>query len=280
MFPQYIHTVTLPDDLLVHVDHIHDTLTPPPSSRAIEHLFLNQHPSPSIQYIRSHPFWKEMLCTRDGVDILPIPEMDELYHTYDASDLTPDLGTYGNFAPHVDGMFPLPGFAVYRVLVPLTSHNTITQTCLQQDNTCLHLNRGQVFAFDFNRTKHWVQSTSSSDTPIPRTLLKLHFLVYDEKCPDWYVQWMRFVHIQYLNVSRYIMRTGTNPSTFYEYFIGVFAKYFTILGNHPVYRPLLLVYLLTTLVLLPVRFWYGLGMAGLLLFSWVGYTVYVYTGGH
>jgi hypothetical protein len=57
---------------------------------------------------------------------------------------------------------------------------------------------------------------------MPRYLLKLHFVVC-ENCnePEWKIHLFKNAHIVYENITRYVMDGGTDPESWYDFFLGM-----------------------------------------------------------
>ena len=87
-----------------------------------------------------------------------------------------------------------------------------------------NLNKGDYILFDFDRTAHQVIKHKESN--IPRILLKLHYIVYDNSNSEEYVKFIKKIYLLYDCITRYIMDTGTDPETFYEFFLGLLCHFF------------------------------------------------------
>jgi hypothetical protein len=155
-------------------------------------------------------------------------EMDELYYSNPSDMKSTNLyGASGNFHIHRDCIFDFHGIQVYRVLIGLTDGNTSTVTYFNSHEVGHKLNKGDYIVFDFDRTPHQVIKEASDRQP--RILLKLHFLVIDPSSKSIWRRNATFLHwlyTRYEYITRYVMDTGTDPTTLYEFFWGVFCQWY------------------------------------------------------
>jgi hypothetical protein len=193
------------------------------------HLWFEEMP-PSLQkavgLLQWLPLWKGLGV--EGAHIESLREMDELYYSNPSDMKTTNLyGASGNFQIHRDCIFDFHGIRVYRALIGLTDGNTRTVTYFNHYDVGHKLNKGDYIVFDFDRTAH--QVIKEAPERQPRILLKLHFLVIDPSSKSVWKNSPVFLHwlyTQYEYVTRYVMDTGTDPKTFYEFFWGVFCQWY------------------------------------------------------
>lgn len=275
----YIHQHRLPDDLLQLADRLKsltDLQLSAHSKQKFTHHFFTHNSSQLMKdvtnQIRRHPIFEQLLCRDARCTITGVPSMDEVYVSNLSSAKTkkPLYGAYGNVHLHVDGAFPIPGAVFYRVLVPLTSGNDTVKTCFDEDGVCVLLNRGNMLAFDFDRTRHYVDvGNNDHGKPTYRMMLKLHFLVCKAGCTNDYASFLNDLHVVYEQVTRYMMATGTDPKTYYQYMFGVLSMYLTIITNN---TPLLTMFCLVILAILVLcvwrPLWGAIGLGGLLV-TWL-----------
>jgi hypothetical protein len=197
--------------------------------------------------------------------IFPIDDMNELYYSrVTQADLDGDLfGATSNFIPHRDMYFTIqPGIRVYRVLIGISEKNDTVSTVFDVYGAKKKLNRGDYITFDFSKTTHHVEvdqktthhvevdqktthhvevdqktthhvevdqkSNDAQNKPNGRIMLKLHYVVSepDQKFSDTYIHFIKWLHVQYEYITRYIMKTGTNPQTYYQFFVGLLSQSF------------------------------------------------------
>lgn len=175
--------------------------------------------------IRDSSFWKSLFCKENEKScvIEPITEMDELYYSNTPNDLHKRniYAAVGNYRLHID-FISFPGIIVNRVLVGMTP-NKKTSTVFPQKKIFHKLNTNDFVGFDFGREWHKVEKDKdkeSNDNDY-RIMAKLHFIVC-KKCYNKtiYFKIVKLIHVIYIYVSRYILKTGTNPKNLYQFTVG------------------------------------------------------------
>lgn len=87
------------------------------------------------------------------------------------------------------------------------------------------INKNDYIIFDFSRTSHQVIKENQIITP--RLLLKIHFIVCDNcNYNRYHINFLKNYFIAYARTTRYILNTGTDPETYYQFFIGILCEYF------------------------------------------------------
>jgi hypothetical protein len=187
-----------------------------------------------VEKFQKNEVWQELCTTGRSCSVINVHEMDELYYSKAPPKKRKDLLLYGatsNFDPHVDGSFNFPGMHFYRVLIGLTPGNEKVETRFLKLDVNHKIQENDYIVFDFDKAQHQVinhKSESDTDTKY-RIILKLHFLVCDNcQVNSLYMQSVKQSYIAYENVTRYVMQTGTDPKTPYEFFMGLLC----ILGNN------------------------------------------------
>ena len=185
-----------------------------------------------VRNIRNNPVWRGMCDMSNRCIFGAVNEMDELYYSNPARMGIGRrrgrlFGATSNFREHRDCVFRFGGIRFYRVLVGLTDGNCSVVTRFPKLNISHRINRNDYVVFDFDRSTHEVFKTKS--VAKPRMLLKLHFIVCEECTSPAYVRAVKRLYICYEGITRYIMHTGTDPETYYEFFCGVMCEW----GLHP-----------------------------------------------
>jgi hypothetical protein len=82
-------------------------------------------------------------------------------------------------------------------------------------------------AFDYNKTRHEVIKNSSEENDKEfRIMLKLHFIVEKGKLDPRYVSMVKKLFIYQFRISRYLMKISKDPTTFYQFFVGLACQYY------------------------------------------------------
>ncbi len=223
----YFGAGKVPHDLAASLPHIATefaAMIPPRNACDMTfHAWYHDFP-PHLQAlvdgVRAHAFWGGVRGSARAM--VSVAAMDELYYSVTPNKHTRGMlyGATGNYDLHVDGMFSFPGIRFYRVLIGLTHGNTTVETSFPGVGASVHINAGDYVVFDFDKARHRV--TSHSESPSPRMLLKLHFCVSDTSAADSaYVQTVCSAYRTYEGITRYIMQTGTNPVTLYQFVLGL-----------------------------------------------------------
>lgn len=209
-----------------------------------------------IEEIQKHPFWKGLCGCKKGCVMKNLSEMDELYYSRAPRDNKSSGMLYGassNYGLHVDGIFHFPGIRFYRVLIGLTPNDTV-ETRFPNLERSVYIRTNKYVIFDFDRAQHEVinhnrEKSDISEKEDPyRIMLKLHFCVCDG-CEEnsAYFQWVSQCYLWFEKITRYIMQTGTNPQTPYQYFIGFSCQLWIF------HRWLVYLFMLMTIVYLLLR---------------------------
>lgn len=187
------------------------------------HIWFQDMPQPlqtTVQEIEKNPFWKDLMEPHGEME--NIQEMDELYYSKTPiSDKRGILyGATSNYDLHRDGIFWFPHVEFYRVLIGLTDGNKNVETVFPNLDISRYINKHDYVVFDFDKASHKVLNHSKkNDTH--RVILKLHFCVFTKKVHPCYRNFVCQTYILYEKITRYFMQTGTNPSTYYQFLIGL-----------------------------------------------------------
>jgi len=210
----------------------------PDKNLSTYHTWYDELP-PSIKdklnKIKSHNFWTK-LCVGKKCVRIAVNEMDELYYSNFkktsntiSNSISKNLyGATGNIVIHKDchEVCSFNTISLYRILIGLTNDNTNIITKFNNFNAETKINSGDYAIFDFSRTTHQVIK-ENQDIQTPRILLKLHFMICEDcEYSKPYLQFLKSYFIAYDNITRYILKTGTDPKTFYQFFIGLLTQFF------------------------------------------------------
>lgn len=204
--------------------------------------FQDMHPhlQSVIQEIAQDAFWTDLMGEQGQME--NIQEMDELYYSK-----TPLLeqrgilyGATGNYDLHKDGIFRFPHVEFYRVLIGLTDGNKKVETVFPILQESIYINKNDYIVFDFDKASHQVLNYSK-DNNQHRVILKLHFCVFTKKVHPCYRNFVCQCYILYEKITRYFMQTGTNPSTYYQFLIGLIC-YSTVKAPYLLYTFVLLLF--------------------------------------
>lgn len=186
-----------------------------------------------VSSLAQDPVWGGVcgsLTAGDGAGrcvVRNIDDMDELY--FSRAPLSRNRGVlYGatsNYDLHVDGCFRFPGIRVYRVLIGLSDGNTEVETVFPSVpawDARQMLNKNGFIIFDFDRTPHVVVNHAIKDTGKYRTMLKLHFCACHicDGSSTRYLDAVTSAYVTFERITRYVMQTGTDPETLYEFLLG------------------------------------------------------------
>jgi len=200
----------------------------------------------SVNKIQNDPFWGKLCDGTDKCTNQNVKEMDELYYSNPKHKTNENLyGATTNIDIHKDCFFNFNGVRLYRILIGLTDGNESVETYFNHFDKGQKINTGDYVIFDFGKTTHQVIKDSDKPTD-KRILLKMHFIVC-EKCKysKDYVNNVKNCYVIFEKITRYFMKTGTDPSTFYQFFIGLLCQY----SNSP-YLPYALLFLLSIILFL------------------------------
>jgi len=230
----------LSDNRLNHIATEYLDLLVPDVSATTHHTYytdLSGSLRSDFERIQNSEFWQGL---RQGAFADPdsfavilrnMVEMNEIYYSNPKPNFVagPLYGAAANLIPHRDCiLFSFPGIRVYRVIIGATDGNHDTVTEFITHGVERRLNKGDYMVFDFDRTLHQVRKTGQ--TPTPRVLLKLHFLVCDKQFANlpflWiYVKFAYWCYVAYYRVARYTEQLGTDPKTFAGFFFGILWEY-------------------------------------------------------
>lgn len=229
-------TGTIPEDLKQYTESLRVMFYKQvPENKKKEmtyHIWYDQFPDEIKQIvnnIQSHNFWKSLCLGGSQCTFINLSQMDELYYSKAPYKKNKGIlyGASTNYDVHVDGIFRFPGIRFYRVLIGLTENENV-ETHFPRLEQSKYINTNDYVIFDFDRAQHKVINHSSDDVKY-RILLKLHFCVCD-RCTSHNSSYFKMVcnmYIWYEYVTRYIMKTGTNPETYYQFFWGLLAYIFS-----------------------------------------------------
>ena len=177
--------------------------------------------------IQQNKFWDKLCDGSEKCIKINAHEMDELYYSNPKNNLE-KINLYGassNYDIHQDCIYNFNGIKFYRVLVGLTDGNDNIITYFNNLDVGHKINSGDYVVFDFDKTTHQVIKDKQQLTP--RILLKIHYIVCENcKYSRAYVENIKQMYLYYEFITRYIMKTGTDPETFYEFFMGLCCQYF------------------------------------------------------
>jgi hypothetical protein len=181
-----------------------------------------------ILEIKENEIWDNICDRSENCIKLSVIEMDELYYSNPKKNITNInlYGASGNYKIHRDCIYNFQGIKFYRVLIGLSDGNDNVVTYFNNLNIGHKINNGDYIIFDFDKTTHQVYKEKDNNTP--RFLLKLHYIVCENcKYSKEYVENIKQMYIYYEYITRYIMQTGTDPETLYEFFYGIMSEIFT-----------------------------------------------------
>ena len=208
----------------------------PDKNVSTHHLWYNDMPPNiklNIENIQKHKFWNKLCDSSPNCIKINVNEMDELYYSNFKktanNTLTENLyGTTGNIVVHKDchSICSFNNAVLYRIIIGLTDDNDNIITQFSNLDIGHKINSGDYILFDFSRTTHQVIKENQS-IQTPRILLKLHFLVCEDcKYSNTYINFLKKYFINYDIITRYLLKNGTDPKTFYQFFIGLLCQYF------------------------------------------------------
>jgi len=222
----------LPSDLLDILEDIRDeyySLIPNKDSSTY-HTWYNDMPKTiksKVKQIQNNDFWNKLCDGSDKCIKINANEMDELYYSNPKNNLN-KINLYGaasNYDIHKDCVYNFDGIKFYRVIIGLTNGNDNIITYFNNLKVGHKINSGDYIVFDFDKSTHQVIKDKQELTP--RILLKLHYIVC-ENCnySNEYIENIKKRYLYYEFITRYIMKTGTDPETYYEFFMGLICQYF------------------------------------------------------
>jgi len=258
----------IPDDLKEYTSYVgsefYSIIPPEKKQNMTYHKWYNDLPlqlKEHVNIIQKHPFWKQVCRTGDTCAIKNITGMDEIYYSKTPKGEKRGMlyGAAGNYDLHVDGVFRFPGIRFYRILIGLTKNNTTVETSFPRLKSSTYINKDDFIVFDFDRAQHKVINHATESEDEYRILLKLHFCVCDKCTIDSsYFDFVCKMYVTYEEITRYIMQTGTNPATWYQFFLGLLAWLATTFPLITwMYISLLVLYFVCLLLRLPFAYVIG-----------------------
>lgn len=161
---------------------------------------------------------KNMFCSLFSpiyYDILPIPEMNEIYVTGEERKEDPIQSDRVFFISHIDGPFMwVPFVSVYRCLIGVNENKKIT-THFPANYQNYKVNKGDFLAFDFNREIHYITSNNNTFQTEPRITLKAHYCIYPKWC-GWLGRFMYTANAKYNQIFRYLFLKTIKPETWID----------------------------------------------------------------
>lgn len=221
----------LPDEFRATLDKIANEYYAlvPDKNVSTHHMWYNDIPpsiKQNIETIQKSDFWNKLCDGTDKCIKINAYEMDELYYSNPQNNLdkTNLYGAKSNYDIHRDCLFRFNGIKFYRVIIGLTDGNDNIITYFSNLNVGHKINKGDYIAFDFDRSTH--QVIKEKQTYTPRIMLKMHYIVCEncEYSRD-YVEFIKQFYLWYDYSTRWIMKTGTDPKTFFQFFWGLVPHY-------------------------------------------------------
>jgi len=225
----------LPNDLQSILDDISKEYYNiiPDKNVSTYHTWYNNMPptiKSKVERIQKNDFWNKLCDSSEKCVKISANEIDELYYSNPKNNLDKInlYGASGNYVIHRDNVwFNFPGINFYRVIIGLTNGNDNIITYFNNLDIGHKINSGDYIVFDFDKTTHQVIKEKQELTP--RILLKLHFLISENN--NYSKKYLNFVKNLYLNyefITRYVMETGTDPETYFEFFCGLLVQFWDI----------------------------------------------------
>ena len=185
------------------------------------------HIKSKVEQIQKSDFWNKLCDGSEKCVKISANEMDELYYSNPKNNLD-KINLYGassNYDIHKDCIYNFDGIKFYRIIIGLSDGNDNIITYFKNLNVGHKINFGDYIVFDFDKTTHQVIKDKQKLTP--RIMLKIHYIVCENcKYSKWYVKTIQKCYLYYEYITRYIMKTGTDPETFYQFFMGLGCQYF------------------------------------------------------
>jgi hypothetical protein len=180
-----------------------------------------------VELIQKSDFWNKLCDGSEKCVKIGVSEMDELYYANPKNNLD-KINLYGassNYDIHKDCIYNFNGIKFYRIIIGLTDGNDNIITYFNNLDIGHKINSGDFIVFDFDKTTHQVIKEKNGNSP--RILLKIHYIVCENcKYSKKYVETIKKMYIYYEYITRYIMKMGTDPETFYQFFMGIGCQFF------------------------------------------------------
>jgi hypothetical protein len=209
----------------------------PDKNVSTHHIWCDNMPTSiksKVEQIQKNRFWNK-LCNESKKCIkININEMDELYYSNFKKTANNTLsqnlyGSSGNIVIHKDchHICSFKKIVLYRIIIGLSDSNDNIITKFTELDIEKKINKNDYVLFDFSRTTHQVIKENET-IQTPRILLKLHFIVCEDNCKysKTYINFLKNYFITYDTITRYLLKNGTDPETFYQFFIGLCCQYF------------------------------------------------------
>jgi hypothetical protein len=186
-----------------------------------------------VEIIQKSDFWNKLCDGSDKCVKIDVSEMDELYYSNfkETADnvLSKNLyGATGNIVIHKDchNICTFNKVHLYRILIGLSDGNDNIITKFTELDIEKKINKNDYIIFDFSRTTHQVIKQDPT-VNTPRLMLKLHFIVCENcKYSNTYIKFLKKYFINYDIITRYLLKTGTSPESYYQFFFGLLTQYF------------------------------------------------------
>jgi len=222
----------LPNDLQAILDDISKEYYNiiPDKNASTYHTWYHDMPpniKSKVKQIQQNNFWNKLCDGSEKCQKISASEMDELYYSNPKNNLD-KINLYGassNYDIHKDCIYNFNGIKFYRVIIGLTDGNDNITTYFNNLDVGHKINTGDYIVFDFDKTTHQVIKDKEESTQ--RILLKIHYIVCENcKYSKEYIEQTKQWYLYYEYITRYIMKTGTDPETFYQFFMGLGCQYF------------------------------------------------------
>jgi hypothetical protein len=217
------------ENIINSISKKYNYLIPNKNASTYHTWFCNMSPSikKKVRKIQNNKFWRKLCDGNTKCRIFNTPEVDELYYSNPSNHLD-KINLYGtviNYGIHQDGIYNFTGIKYYRVIIGLTNGNDNVITYFNKFDVGKKINKGDYIVFDFDKSTHQVIKDKEKETP--RILLKLHFLLCENaEHSQEYIDFIKQLYLYYEFITRYIVKIGTDPETYPQFFIGLACQYF------------------------------------------------------
>jgi len=162
--------------------------------------------------------------------IEPVTECDEVY--WSASPKEAKGSDRALVDCHYDAPFsiiPTGGVVYYRIIIAINENNTVT-TIFPDENKKVKMNKGDFHGLDYNKDWHCVDGSILPDTY--RVLLKMHYLIIPNGVSRTWVDFVRYINVQWTFGSRVTMRMSADPQTFFEQIVALIVNVCRFIFNN------------------------------------------------